>query len=146
MDERFRDALRRNALLSEVLAEGYLPSADAALRARLRRELRARRRRIGVFAAALAGAALVAVALLSRAPAPVVAPPAPSRPLMEIVSTAAADPRIEIVRTPSSSRMEIVRTEPPVVDLVRDEDLLNSPRVLAIVGHPGAPRRLVVAP
>ena len=42
--------------------------------------------------------------------------------------------------------MEIVRTEPPVLDLARDEDLLKSPRVLAIVGHPGAPRRLVVAP
>ncbi|HEX7901051.1 MAG TPA: hypothetical protein VF950_25045 [Planctomycetota bacterium] len=145
MDERFRDALRRNALLADVLAEGA-PS-DVALRARLSRELaRVRRRRIGGVVAALAAAALLAVVPLERAPAPVVAPAAPPALLMEIVSTAAADPRIEIVRTPSSSRMEIVRTDAAAFDLVRDEDLLKSPRVLAIVGHPGAPRRLIVAP
>ena len=153
MDERFRDALRRNALLSEVLAEGYQPSADAALRVRLGRELaRVRRRRFALVLTALAGAALVAFAALGRAPAPAPAmppaPPAARAPLMEIVTTEAALPRMEIVRTPPASPMEIVRTEasPGVFDLARDEDLLKSPRVLAIVGHPGAPKRLFVAP
>ena len=152
MDERFRDALRRNALLSEVLAEGSRPSADAALRARLLEELaRVRRRRAGVaFAAALAAAALLAFAWLGRAPVPAPAPPvvptsAAPPSLMDVVSTAATDPRMEIVRTESSSLMVVVRTEASF-DLARDEDLLESPRVLAIVGHPGAPKRLFVAP
>jgi hypothetical protein len=151
VDERFRDALRRNALLSEVLGEGYQPSADAALRTRLLGELaRARRRRLAAVAVALAAAALVAFAPLGRAPVPplaqaiVVSPPA-AAPLMEVVSTEAARPRMEIVRTESSSTMVIVRTEASF-DLARDEDLLRSPRVLAIVGHPGGPRRLFVAP
>jgi hypothetical protein len=151
VDERFRDALRRNALLSDTLAEGYEPSADAALRARLGRELvRVRRRRIGALLTALAGAALVAVALLPRDPAPAPLPPAAraTGPLMEVVPTAAVRPQMEVVRTDSVSRMEIVRTQdaPGSFELARDEELLTSPRVLAIVGHPGGHKKVFLSP
>ena len=144
MDERIRDALRRNALLSEVLAEGWLPSADAALRARLSAELGRTRRRRRLVLAAAGVAAAVAVVLSLPGRVPPVAPPAVARPLLEVVRTAA--PEFEVVATPRTSAFEIVRTPAPALDVARDEELLAAPGAVAIVGHPGGPRRLVVAP
>lgn len=137
MDERVRDALRRNALLSQVLAEGYRPSIDAALRAELARH----RRRPYVWAAAAAGA-LLAAWLFRPTPAPVVVP-APPAPLLEVVRT--ASPALEIVPT-GAPVFDTVRTTVVAYEVVGDEELLRSNRVVAIVGHPGGPKRVIVAP
>jgi len=152
VDERFRAALGRNALLSDVLSEGADAAAEGALRARLSAELARTRRRRALSRGAAAVAAVVLAALVwpRRAPEPAPAPSAPSarRPVMVVVRTRDARPSFETVRTPAGMSLEIVRTgrRKTALDLARDEELLSSPGVVAIVGHPGAPKRLVVDP
>lgn len=143
MDERFRDALRRNALLADALGDG--PPLDvAALRAEL---ARVRRRRRLTRAAAVAAAALLALAPLrpdpplTRAPLRFVPPAAP---LLEVVRTEEVAPSLELVRT--AGAFEIARTEGIRLELAGDEEVLGTSKAVAIVGHPGGPRRLIVAP
>ena len=151
--DRCREALRRNALLSGVLEEGYSPTGDAVLRERVRTAMKAavRRRRarlllLGVTAAAVTIAAL---AIPHRTPAPelpaavpVAAPPG----ILQIVTTADARPRYEIVPTSPVSSVEVVRTAQLIgpLERARDEELLASGGVVGIVGHPGGPRKLIL--
>jgi hypothetical protein len=76
--DRCLDAVRRNALLSGVLEEGYLPSKDDRLRSKVRKAMAdaVRRRRLRRFflGAVSAAAALVALSIAFREPA-AVAPP-----------------------------------------------------------------------
>ena len=154
--KRCLDALRRNALLSGVLEEGYLPSRDPGLRARTREAMvrAGRRRRVhrSFIGAASTAALIVALTLFSRAPVPEqpVAPPKAAilRPpkMLLIVTTAAATPVFETVPSPAGSAFEEVRTAQLVGPLERalDEDLLASRGVVALVGHPGGVRRLIL--
>jgi hypothetical protein len=146
VDERFREALRRNALLAELLADDA--PRDLAL---FHRELsRVRRRRVELRAGSVAAAAaLLAAAFWRPAPAP---PPSlpPARvvkaPPFQVLRTADVAASLELVRTPAGAAFEIVRTEDVGLELAGDAELLGTPRTAAIVGHPGGPRRLIVAP
>jgi len=151
VNDALRDALRRNALLSGVMDEGYLPSKDSSLRARLRSAMlqavrRRRLRRSLLAAAAAAGILALTMAPLERPP---VAAPAAivTRPeSFLVVTTAAAAPVFEVVPTPSISAFEVVRTAQLIgpLERIRDEELLASGEVVGIVGHPGGVRRLIL--
>jgi len=154
--DRCLDALRRNALLSDVLEEGYLPSRDDCLRHRVRKAMAAavRRKRLrrSFLGAVSAAAALVALAIAFREPA-AVQPPAPppipvSAPLEAflVVTTATLAPVFEVLPSPSSPGFEVVRTAQLIgpLDRARDEDLLAAGGVAGIVGHPGGVRRLIL--
>jgi hypothetical protein len=154
--DRCLDALRRNALLSGVIEEGYRPSEDAALRDRVRRAMtatarwrRARRLLLGVAAALL----LLGIGTLFRAPeqrpsvvapAIVISPPAPA---FVIVTTADAAPLFELVPTPAASGLEVVHTAQLIgpLERARDEELLAANGVVGIVGHPGGVRKLILS-
>lgn len=153
MNDPLRDALRRNALISGVLQEGYQPSWDDGLRARVRAamDVAAGRRRLrrSLLGAGLAAAVIVALSMPSRAPVP--APPtagpvATVLPVLQIVTTAAAAPVFEIVPTPSHSGVEVVHTAQLIgpLERARDEDLLAAGGVVGIVGHPGGARKLIL--
>jgi len=157
VSDPLRDALRRNALMTGVLADGYLPSTDSALRARIGEAMRGvarrRRRRRYVLGAGLAAALAVALTMPSRAPlpeAPAVPPPVPVEtpgPTLLVVTTAAAAPVFETVSTPATPFFEVVRTAQLVGPLERlhDEELLAAGGVVGVVGHPGGARRVILA-
>lgn len=156
MSDPLRDALRRNALMTDVLAEGYLPSTDSALQTRIGEAMRGvarrRRRHRYVLGAGLAAALAVALTMPSRAPlpgAPALPPPVPvatPAPTFLIVTTAAAAPVFETVSTSTASFLEVVRTAQLIgpLERLRDEELLATGGVMGLVGHPGGVRRVIV--
>jgi hypothetical protein len=155
--DRCLEALRRNALLSGVLEEGYRPSEDAVLRERIRAAMigaaRQRRRRRFLLSAVSAAALLAALAIPSRGPLPtpriVPAPSVKAAPpeAFLVVTTTAAAPLFEVVPTPSSWGFEVVHTAQLVgpLERARDEELLAAGGVLGFAGHPGSPRKLILA-
>jgi len=138
--------------MSGVLQEGYRPSQDEGLRARVRAAMnlavRRRRLRRSLLGAGFAAAAIIAFAMPSRGPIPETpsGPIATAPPMLQIVTTAAAAPVFEIVPTPRHSAFEVVRTDQLIgpLDRARDEDLLASGGVVGIVGHPGGVRKLIL--
>jgi hypothetical protein len=155
--DRCLDALRRNALLSGVLEEGYRPSEDGVLRERIRAAMTAavhpRRRRRILLGAAAAAALIAAFAIPSRESisTPKVVPPmsataAPPEAFL-VVTTAAAAPLFEVVPTPSASSFEVVHTAQLVgpLERARDEELLAANGVVGISGHPGGARKLILS-
>jgi hypothetical protein len=157
VNDPLRHALRRNALLSGVLEEGYRPSEDSRLRERVRKAMRdaarGRRRKRALFGGLAAALLFAALAIPSRAPAPDVpalpAPKAVAAPpeAFVVVSTANAAPLFEVVRTPAASGFEVVRTAQLIgpLERARDDELLAAGGVVGIVGHPGAPRKLILS-
>lgn len=142
MDERFRDALRRNALLDEILSDDG--PRELGL---FRRELAGvRRRRFAARAGMAAAAGLIAAAFWRPAPAPLPVPERPvAAPAFQVVRTADVAASLEVVRT-GAAALEIVRTEGVELELAGDTELLGTSRTAALVGPPGGPRRLLLAP
>jgi hypothetical protein len=110
------------------------------------------RRQVSIGAAA-AAVLILAIAAHFRATVPELPASSPEaaspRPPMafQIVTTAAAAPLFETVPTAAGLAFEEVRTAQLVgpLERLRDEELLAAPGVVAIVGHQGGVRRLILA-